>query len=149
QLGRLYLDWGHLDKAGEHFHEDLRLVQKIRDGRGEAQMYNHLGQVALARGDREAATGRRAAARRLWADAAGWLEESIRLAGELRHGVAEGYARKDRALVHLREGNVAEAEAQVVRARELFEAARFPEGTAHTNRVLGAVLRAQERYEES
>jgi class 3 adenylate cyclase/predicted Ser/Thr protein kinase len=149
QMGRLHLDWGQLDKAEEHFQEDLRLAQKIRDGRGEAQMYNHLGQVALARGDGEAGSGRKAAARRLWTEAAGWLEESIRLSGELKEGVAEAFARKDRALVFLREGNIAAAEAQVVRARELFDAARFAEGTAQTNRVWGMILRAQERFEES
>jgi tetratricopeptide (TPR) repeat protein len=36
-LGRLYLDWGNLNKAEEHFTEDLRISQCIRDQRGEAQ----------------------------------------------------------------------------------------------------------------
>ena len=63
QLGRLSLDWGHLDKAEKHFKEDLEIARRIGDERGEAQMYNHLGQVALAR--------------RQWEDAAAWLDESI------------------------------------------------------------------------
>jgi class 3 adenylate cyclase len=149
QLGRLYLDWGHLDLAEEHFQEDLRLAQKILDERGEAQMYNHLGRVALTRGEREAAAGRRSSARRYLGEAAGWLEESIRRSRKLEQNVAEGFARKDRALVHLMEGNVAAAGEEARRAEELFAAARFAEGTAQVNRVWGMILRSQERHEES
>jgi serine/threonine protein kinase/class 3 adenylate cyclase len=149
QLGRLHLDWGQLDQAEEHFQEDLRLAQKILDSRAEAQMYNHLGQVALARAEREAAAGRRATARRLATEAAGWLEESIRLCQEFKLQVAEGYARKDRALVYLLEGNIASAEQQAQRAEELFKAAHFTEGTAQVNRVWGMILRSQEHFEEA
>ena len=49
QLGRLYLDWGLWAKAEQHFQQDLALVQRIEDAYGQAQMYNCLGQVALAR----------------------------------------------------------------------------------------------------
>jgi class 3 adenylate cyclase/Tfp pilus assembly protein PilF len=149
QLGRLHLDWGRLDQAEEHFQEDLRLAQKILDSRGEAQMYNHLGQVALARAEREAGSGRRATARRLLADAAGWLEESIRLCQEFKHQVAEGYARKDRALVYLQEGDVSSTEQQAQRAQELFKAAHFAEGLAQVHRVWGMILRSQEHFEEA
>jgi class 3 adenylate cyclase len=149
QLGRLHLDWGHLDQAEEHFQEDLRLTQKILDGRGEAQMYNHLGQVALARAEREAAAGRKAAARRELADAAGWLEESIRRSQELRLQVAEGYARKDRAVVCLLEDDVAGAEHQARLAEELFTAVRFAEGSAQLNRVWGMIRRTLGRYDEA
>ena len=58
QLGRLYLDWGHLDEAEHHFQEDLLLAQKLHSRGSEAQIYNHLGQTALARGEREAAAGK-------------------------------------------------------------------------------------------
>jgi class 3 adenylate cyclase/predicted Ser/Thr protein kinase len=150
QLGRLHLDWGHLDKAEDHFQIDLRLAQKLLDARGEAQMYNHLGQVALARAERELTAGRKATARRLLAEAAGWLESSIRLSAEgNRTALAEGFARKDRALVHLYEGNLAAAEEQVQKAEELFQAARFAEGLAQANRVWGVLRRAQARYEEA
>ena len=58
--------------------------------------------------------------------------------------VAEGYARKDRALVYLLEGNAGSAEQQAQRAEDLFKAAHFTEGTAQVNRVWGMILRNQE-----
>jgi class 3 adenylate cyclase/predicted Ser/Thr protein kinase len=149
QLGRLYLDWGQFDQAEEQFQEDLSLAQKLLDDRGEAQMYNHLGQVALARGQREAAAGRKAAARRLWAEAAGWLDSSIRLSSEHELTVAEAFARKDRALAYLLEENIALAEEQAQRAEELFHAAHFAEGAAQVHRLWGLVRRAQGHQEES
>jgi class 3 adenylate cyclase/predicted Ser/Thr protein kinase len=150
QLGRLHLDWGHLDRAEEHFQIDLRLAQKLLDPRGEAQMYNHLGQVALARAERELAAGRKGTARRLLAEAAGWLQSSICLSAEgNRTNIAEAFARKDRALVHLLEGDLTAAEEEVRKAEDLFQAARFGEGLAQVNRVWGALWRAQERYEEA
>jgi class 3 adenylate cyclase/uncharacterized protein HemY len=149
QLGRLYLDWGHLDQAEENFQADLRLAQKLMDDRGEAQMYNHLGQVALARGDREAAAGRRGAAKRYWSEAAGWLDGSIRLCGEQKNPVTEGYARKDRALVALAQNLPADAEPQAQKAEELFRSANFPEGLAQVNRVWGVLRRTQGRFDEA
>jgi class 3 adenylate cyclase/predicted negative regulator of RcsB-dependent stress response len=149
QLGRLHRDWGNLDLAEEHFQADLRLSQKIQDGRGEAQMYNHLGEVALARGEREAAAGRKAAAHRRWTEAAGWLDLSIRKHCERNRVVPEGYARKDRALVHLAEGNPDAAEQEARRAEALFVKARYAEGLAQANRVLGIALRCQGRFEEA
>jgi class 3 adenylate cyclase/predicted Ser/Thr protein kinase len=149
QLGRLYLDWGHLDEAEHHFQEDLRLAQKIRSRWSEAQIYNHLGQVALARGQREAAAGRRAAARRRWAEAAGWLDESIRHCQEEGYGVSEGFARKDRALVCLHEGDLDGAEAQARQAEALFEANDFAEGQAKVQLVEGMLLRGRQRWPEA
>ena len=49
QLGRLLLDWGELDRAEKEFRADLELCLRTNDSRGEAQMYNHLGQVFFAR----------------------------------------------------------------------------------------------------
>jgi class 3 adenylate cyclase len=149
QLGRLYLDWGHLEEAEKHFQEDLRLSQKIRSRWSEAQIYNHLGQVALARGEREAAGGRKAAARRRWSEAAGWLDESIRHCQRGGFPVAEGFARKDRALVHLREGDLEGAEQEARRATELFGASDFAEGVAQVHAVEGMVLRARARWAEA
>src|SRR5262249_21355908 len=147
QLGRLYLDWGQLDLAEEHFQADLRLAQRLMDEHGEAQMYNHRGQVAVARGGRGAAGGRKAAARRLWADAAGWLDGSVQSSRERGRALAEGFARKDRALVCLREGDIAGAEKQAQTADELFQSVRFCEGQAQVSRVWGLVRRAQENYD--
>jgi class 3 adenylate cyclase len=149
QLGRLFLDWGQLDRAEEHFQADLRLAEKLQDEGGEAQMYNHLGQVALARGKREAAAGRMATARRLWVEAAGWLEGSIARSGQGGRAVTEGFARKDLALIRLNEGDIDGAEAEVQRAEEVLRAARFAEGLALVNCVWGLVRRAQGRYDEA
>jgi class 3 adenylate cyclase/tetratricopeptide (TPR) repeat protein len=149
QLGRLFLDWGHLDQAERHFQDDLRLSQKIRSRRSEAQVYDHLGQVAAARGQCEAAAGRRTAARKHWAEAAGWLEQSARMAHEGGWAVPEGFAHKDLALVRLQEGDVERAEQQARLAEELFQSAGFPEGVAVVQRVQGMLLRARGRHDEA
>jgi serine/threonine protein kinase/class 3 adenylate cyclase len=149
QLGRLHLEWGHLDEAEQHFQEDLRLAQKIRSRWSEAQIYNHLGQVALARGERELAAGRKAGARRQLAAAAGWLDQSIRLCQEGRFPVSEAFARKDRALAYLHEGDLDRADEQVRLAQELFAANGFGEGTAKAQLVEGMVLRRRERWDEA
>jgi class 3 adenylate cyclase len=134
QLGRLYLDWGNLSKAAEHFKADLSISRQINDRRGEAQMYGALGQVALARGQRE--------------EAASWLDQSIQLSREGDWPILEGFARKDRAVVHLLDDEPAAAEAQIKQAQEIFQAAEFAEGVAHAGRVQGMVLRAQEKQEK-
>jgi class 3 adenylate cyclase len=149
QLGRLNLDWGHFDEAEWHFQEDLRLAQKVQSKFSEAQMYNHLGQVALARGDREARQGKKVQARRHWAVAAGWLDEGIRRAQEGQFALAEGYARKDRALVHLALLEADQAEEQLRQAEALFKGAAFPEGLAQLRRVEGLLLAYRKQYEEA
>jgi class 3 adenylate cyclase len=149
QLGRLFLDWGRLDEAERHFQTDLRLAQNLLDQRGEAQMYNHLGQVALARAERDLAAGRKSGAARGAAEAAGWLDGAIRLAVECRNPITEGYARKDRALTHLLQGEIDRAEEEVRQADELFRVAGYADGTARVNRSRGVLLRMQERYDES
>jgi serine/threonine protein kinase/class 3 adenylate cyclase len=149
QLGRLYLDWGHLDQAEEHFQIDLRLAEKLLDKRGEAQMYNHLGQVALARAEMELAAGRKSLVRRHAGEATGWLDSSVRLAEASKHGVAEGFARKDLALVDLLDGDVPAAEQQAEKADTLFRAAGFGEGLALVNRVWGIIRRLQGRTDEA
>jgi class 3 adenylate cyclase len=149
QLGRLNLDWGNFDEAEWHFQEDLRLAQKVQSKFSEAQMYNHLGQVALARGDHEARQGKRAQARRHWLVAAGWLDEAIRRAQEGKFTLAEGYARKDRALVHLALNEDAQAEEQLHEAGLLFRGAGFPEGQAQLHRVEGLLLSHRGQYEEA
>jgi class 3 adenylate cyclase/tRNA A-37 threonylcarbamoyl transferase component Bud32 len=149
QLGRLHLDWGHLDEAEHHFQEDLRIAQKILSRWSQAQVYNHLGQVALARGEREAAAGKRTSARRHLVEAAGWLDESIRRCQEGGWAVSEAFAHKDRALVFLQEGDLTSAEQQVRQALEQFSAANFSEGVAQAQRVEGLVLRARGRCDEA
>jgi class 3 adenylate cyclase len=135
QLARLYLDWGHLDRAEYHFNEDLRIARRIGDVHGEVQLYNHLGQVALARGD--------------WPTAADWLDEAIRRSHEGGRKVMEGFARKDRALAHLGSRDLAAAEAEVERADALFREADFAEGRAHAARVRGSILRILGRHADA
>jgi tetratricopeptide (TPR) repeat protein len=74
QLGRLYLDWEFWEKADRHFKKDLEISKQIRDKRGEAQMYNYLAQVSMARGEEEALKGAAAAAQKHWKDAAALLD---------------------------------------------------------------------------
>jgi len=56
QLGRLFLRLHELDAAEEAFNQDLKLCTRMDDRRGQAQCLNHLGQIAILRGD---ATGAR------------------------------------------------------------------------------------------
>jgi class 3 adenylate cyclase len=148
-LGRLYLDWGYIDKAAHYFERDLEIAQATLDQYGETQMYNHLGQIALERGRRAAAANRLPEARKFWSDSAAWLDQSIAHANRHTFKAKEGYARKDRGLLFLAEGKLAEAEEQTQKALEIFRAVPFDEGTAHANRVLGMIRRQQGRFEES
>ncbi|MBY0228605.1 MAG: tetratricopeptide repeat protein, partial [Gemmataceae bacterium] len=149
QLGRLFLEWGHLDEAEEHFQADLELAQKLRSRYSEAQIYNHLGQVALARGEAEAQAGRRPAMRRHFATAAGWLLQSVELAQATRHPINEGYARKDKARLHLLEGDAERAADEARQAHRLFSSSGFAEGTAKTALVEAMILRQQEKWSEA
>jgi class 3 adenylate cyclase len=130
-LGRLMLDWGYSKEARAHFLKDLELVRG-RDRMAEAQMYNFLGRCDLLEGR--------------WHDAAGWLDESIARAGPLGVHWIDGFARKDRALVHLAVGELAPAAEQLERAAALLD---FPEGQAHANRALALLRRAQGRFAEA
>ncbi len=149
QLGRLFLSWDQLDEAEEHFRIDLRLAEKISDLRSEAQMYNHLGQVALARAERDAAANRKSSVRRHASESAGWLDSSIRVAHECESPVTEGFARKDLALVFLLEDNLEDAEEQANQAETLFRKADFAEGLALVNALWGVLRRRQGRFDEA
>lgn len=149
QLGRLYLDWGRLDDAQRHFEGDLEVAGKIGDEQGKTLMYNFLGQVAIARAERDFAAGRLALARRHWEDAAGWLDRAISRAKEKQWPITEAYARKDRARLALAEGKLDEAEVQARGAEAIFRAKGFDEGVAHVNRVWGMLWARQKRWDES
>src|SRR5262249_25429891 len=133
-LGRLYLDWGYLDKAEESFHEDLRIALSTFDERGEAQMKNHLAQVALARGEEMAAACQLADARRCWRSAAEWSDASIALSEARDWKVTEAFARKDRSLLYLAEGVVESAEQEAGAAESLFRTMNHSEGIAQVAR---------------
>lgn len=146
-LGRLYLDWGYLDKAEENFNKDLAIAQNTLDERGVAQMHNFLGQVAIARGEQKAALSKYGEARQDWKDATAFLDSSIRASQTHNWPVPEGYARKDRARLYLAQGNVDEADTEVQAAEALFCKQHFEEGVAHVNRVLGTIRRARVRVQ--
>ncbi len=111
-------------------------------------MQNSLGRIALERGNRAAAAARASEARGHWEDATGWLDASIR-ASTGRWAVSEGYARKDRALLHLATDQVEAAEAVAQQAEDLFRRVEFAEGLAHVNRSWGMIRRQQGRYDEA
>ena len=81
QLGRLYLEWGHLDEAERHFREGMSWPGGPANSTARPSSATATGQVLLARGRPE--------------EAAAFLDESIRLARR-RFLVIEGYAHKDR-----------------------------------------------------
>jgi class 3 adenylate cyclase len=141
-LGRLYLDWGYLEKAERQFQQDLEIAREAQDERGMAQMYNNLGQVELACGERARSRGRMGEARTRFEDAASWLDDSLGSNGG-RWAVPEGYARKDRARVALAVDDLPMAEEQLGRAEARFVEVGFAEGLAHLARVRGALLRHQ------
>jgi serine/threonine protein kinase/class 3 adenylate cyclase len=147
QLGRLLLEWGYLDQAEQYFQQDLQLAQKLRSRWSEAQIYNHLGQVAIARAEEEIAAGKRALARRHLQTAAGWLEQSIRHCQDGRFPVSEGFARKDRAMVYLHENALDAARQEIRTAAQLFAAEEFAEGTAKVAFVEGILLRQEESWQ--
>lgn len=149
QLGRLCLDWGLLDDADVHLGRARSLAEAARDGRGQAQAGDDLGRVALARAVRHAAAGESGAARRSLDAAAGWLDPAIAAAQAGGWTIVEGYARKDRALVHLHATEWDAAEAQIRAAWAIFTSARFEEGTAHAGRALGVLHRARGEWGES
>ncbi len=135
QLGRLYLNWGRLKLAEQHFREDLDIARRIGDLRGESQMYNFLGIVALRSEDLESA--------------AAYLDHCMAMAQRGKWTVAEGFARKDRGLCCLAEGQKQPAEVQFQLAEQLFSEVGFAEGIAHVNRGLGVLLRMNAKWLES
>jgi serine/threonine protein kinase/class 3 adenylate cyclase len=149
RLGRLYLEWGLLDKAEEHLNADLRIVQKHSHEFVQAQVFEYLGQVALARGNREAVAGRKGAARRQWAQAAEWLDWSEQHYRKNGRPVLEGYALKDRALICLAANNLEEAEGRLQRAEQLLCTAKHAPALAELHYALGILRRTQGRCDES
>lgn len=135
QLGRMFLDWGQLDLAEQHFRADLDICRRITDRRGEAQMYNFLGVLALARSDSETA--------------AAYLDHSVAEAHSGGWTILEGYARKDRGLCGLIDGDAARAREQLDLAQRLFEQAMFAEGVAHVNRARGILLGLEQKWDDA
>jgi class 3 adenylate cyclase len=135
QIGRMHLDWGQWELAESHFRADLDICRRIADARGEAQMYNFLGAVALAKRDMESA--------------AAWLDHAIQHARAGGWTVLEAYAHKDRAACWLTSGEITAAREELTKAESLFRQSNFAEGAAHTNRVWGILYRLEKDFLES
>ena len=149
QLGQLYLDWDYPDRAEDILQEALEVALRAQDERGQANTFHYLGRALLAQGEREFATGRRAAARRSWAKAAEWLDASIRAHQTAKRDLLEGYARCWRALLCLAEDKLADADAHTRQAVTLFQQTGHAKGLAEAQAVRGALARRQQNYEES
>ena len=135
QLGRLYMDWGNLDRALEHFIEDKDLCAQTGDKRGEAQIYNSIGQIYLAKRD--------------WQGATEWLAEAVHRCDTGQWPVLAAYARKDYAFALLELGRAEEADPILIEAGKLFTEAGFEEGLAHVWRMNGKALTYKKRFEEA
>jgi class 3 adenylate cyclase/tetratricopeptide (TPR) repeat protein len=149
KLGWIDLEWGLLDRAEERLQTSLRIFQKTRDEYRMGKTYSYLGRVALARGEAEDAAGKRSAARRQWARAAEWLDLGIQQHQQAGHIVREVRARIDRALVHVAEGQFADADQQLARADELLGAEGPPFHRALWQRATGRLRTAQGRHAEA
>jgi class 3 adenylate cyclase len=148
-LGRLYLDWGYLDKAEAFFQENLRISQSNLDGHGEALMCNHLAQVALARCHQCKSAGQALTAQKYRRAAGDWLDQCIADASQNDWPLREAYARKDRALIYLAADDEKNAEQEIRPAEALFRKLSFDEGLAHAHRVWGIIHRMQGQYAKS
>ncbi len=135
QLGRLYLDWGQYDLSEHHFRADLEIARRVGDARGEAQMYNFLGNVSFAKRDFESASA--------------YLDHSIHMSCQGKWRVLEAFARKDRALCHLAENQLDSAEVQLQHSSEIFQQTAFDEGLAHVQRATGILFRKREHWQQS
>lgn len=151
-LGRLYLDWGLLDKAEESFREDLAISRRRNDALGVALMHNHLGQVAIVKARVARDHGDAAEAAEQFSLAAEFLDMSIKENLKNDWSKQEGFARKDRALAHFWNEEYAEADEQLALAAKCFQPEgkeSHEEGLAHVLRVAGMIRMKQGRFEET
>jgi serine/threonine protein kinase/class 3 adenylate cyclase len=149
ELARVYIEWDHFDEAEEQLNAGLRVAQKLGDRPGEARIMNHLGRNALARGDREAAQGKKTPAKWWWKEAGDYFDCTLQMYQELGMDVPEGRARKYAAMLCLYENDIAGAEEHMRRAEELLHRANHPQGLAELPRFLARVRQAQDRHDEA
>ena len=137
QIGRLHLEWGHLDLAEQHFQKNLEISER-NDEHGVAQMYNDLGRVEMARKN--------------YSSALAYLNKSLRLQeGKIGWERREAFARKDRCLAWIASTprRIPEALEDATRAQELFEAIRMPLGIAFAKVGFGLIYRAEQKWKEA
>jgi serine/threonine protein kinase/class 3 adenylate cyclase len=149
ELARVYIDWEHLDQAEEQLNAGLRVAQKLGDRAGEARIINHLGRSALARGDRESATGKKSAAKWWWNEAGDYFDWCLQAYASLGMVVPEGRARKYAALLCLYDDDIPGAEEHLRKAEELLGQADHTQGLAELARYRARVRQAQGKPDEA
>ncbi len=149
ELARVYIDWEHLDQAEEQLNAGLRVAQKLGDRAGEARIINHLGRSALARGDREAAAGKKSAAKWWWNEAGDYFDWCLQAYASLGMFVPEGRARKYAALLCLYDDDIAGAEEHLRKSEELLGQADHTQGLAELARYRARVRQAQGKPDEA
>jgi len=141
QLGRLYMEWHFpdrpetLQRAADYFREDLRLCERINDNRGAAQMYNHLGQVELLKGEYERARE--------------YLDASVRMNQDGEWAIGEALARKDRATALIALGQLGPARDDLDHANKSFMELKHDEGLAYVMQVRASLEEAEGRHREA
>ena len=135
QLGRLYMDWEQFDRAEHHFRNDLQLSRAMGATRNEALVWNQLARISLAHKN--------------WDQAVYELGQCLQLSEGRDWKVLEGYAHKDLASAFLGQQNTRKASVEIRAAKARFEAAKFPEGLMHLERVRGVLLRMQGKFTQA
>ncbi len=150
RLGRLFLQWRLLNEADEHFQAALKLARKRQAEADQADLFNDLSRVLLVRLDEEPPAGRHGPSRgQLILQATDYLDRCLRYNEAKGRTVEEAWACKDRALLFLLEGKVAEAEACALKAEQRFQLVGLQRGVVDNRTVLAQIWRKQGRFEES
>jgi class 3 adenylate cyclase len=147
-LGEIFLDWGYLDRAEEVFQRGLELGLKRQEERVQAIMFHYLGRVALARGQKAAQAGKKAA-RQEYARSRQWLDAAIAAHHAAGRGNSEAAALRERAVLALAEDDFAGAQAHAARAEELFTEGSHEEGLARVHQVQGSLARRQGEHAQA
>ena len=168
--GAIALEGGDVDAAESHFAAALNLARALDDHAAEARCFNNLGIIANLRGDgREALASYQLAlaayqqaglprgmaethhnigiSRRALGDYRGALaaaEEAVRLAERLGDEALSTLALAGRAELHLVQGDVELAAAELARAAATYERLLHPVGLAEVWRLEAGVARARD-----
>jgi tetratricopeptide (TPR) repeat protein len=167
--GAIALEGGDVDGAEAHFAAALDLARALDDPAAQARCFNNQGIIANLRGEgREALASYQLAlaayqqaglargvaetqhnvgiSRRALGDYGGALaaaEEAVRLAEQLGDDALSALALAGRAELHLVQGDVDLAAAELARAAASYERLQHPVGLAEVWRLQGGVARAR------
>jgi len=148
-LGWLYLDWGWLDKATEHFQEDYKISRSLRDDNGRLLMTLQLARVAIQRGQQDASQSRHADARRNYRKALEGIEECLRACNITERWHTLGFAHNERGILALVEGKPDLALEHFKKAQDIFREQNDRGGLSFVLRGRGIVARQHGDYDES